>query len=109
MYKRQPYTYQWYSSPDDVNYFLIAGATNATYQPGALTVTTYFDQVQTSSGGCGSLVTTNSVKITVYPNFVVGSIAANQSICYNTVPALLTGTAPTGGLASLHLSMAEFT
>ena len=32
-----------------------------------------------------------------YNPFIVGSISASQSICYNTAPAQLTGVAPTGG------------
>ncbi|TSA27959.1 MAG: hypothetical protein D4R67_05050, partial [Bacteroidetes bacterium] len=91
-----PYTYQWQNSTDNVTFTNISGATSLTYQPPALTVTTYYRLNQTSASGCGT-VTTNTVTITVYPNLVAGTIAANQSICYNTAPALLTGTAPTGG------------
>ncbi len=91
-----PYTYQWQSSADNVTFTNITGATNLNYQPGALTQTTYYRLNQTSASGCGTL-TTNTVTITVYPQFVVGSIAASQAICYNTTPAQLTGTAPTGG------------
>ena len=91
-----PYTYQWQSSTDNITFADITGATNLNYQPGALTVTTYYRLNQTSASGCGTL-TTNTVTITVYPNFVVGSISADQSICYNTTPAQLTGIAPTDG------------
>ena len=91
-----PYTYQWQSSPNGTTWTDISGATGINYQPGALTATTYYRQQQTSASGCGT-VTTNTVTITVYPNLVAGTIASNQSICYNTTPALLTGTAPTGG------------
>jgi hypothetical protein len=91
-----PYTYQWQSSPDNITFTDISGATGINYQPGALTATTYYRQKQSSASGCGTL-TTNTVTITVYPNFVPGTIAASQSICYNTVPALLTGTVPSGG------------
>ena len=34
--------------------------------------------------------------IDVYVTMHVGSISGTQTICYNTIPALLTGTAPTG-------------
>ncbi|MCX6271870.1 MAG: HYR domain-containing protein [Bacteroidetes bacterium] len=40
---------------------------------------------------------TCSQTVTVYPDFVVGSISENQSICYNTAPAQLSSVAPTGG------------
>jgi len=49
-----------------------------------------------AANGCDSTVITT---LTIYPSFEVGSISDNQSICYNTTPTLLTGTAPTGGEA----------
>jgi hypothetical protein len=67
------------------------------YQPGALTATTYYKLIQTSSGGCGSL-NTNVVTITVNPQFTAGSVSSTQNICYNTAPSPLTGIAPTGGV-----------
>ncbi len=90
------YSYQWQSSGNGTVYSDIPGATNLTYQPGMLTATTNYRQVQNSSGGCGS-VNTNAVTITVTPPFVPGSAASDQTICYNTAPALLTGTPPSGG------------
>ena len=93
-----PYTYQWQVSPNNSSFTNISGATGLTYQPGALTATRYYRLVQTSAGNCGS-VNTNVVIINVYPGFLVGSIAANQTINYNTVPATLTGSAPTGGVS----------
>ncbi|MCX6276531.1 MAG: hypothetical protein NT004_00360, partial [Bacteroidetes bacterium] len=91
-----PYGYQWQNSINNVDFTDISDATGINYQPGTLNQTTYYRQKQTSASGCGML-TTNVVTITVYPNFTVGSAAASQSICYNTTPAQLTGTAPTGG------------
>jgi hypothetical protein len=91
-----PYSYQWQSSTNNVTFGNISLATTTTYQPGALTTTTYYRQVQTSGGVCGSGIT-NIVTITVNGNFAVGSISANQTICANTIPALLTGVPPTGG------------
>ncbi len=91
-----PYTYQWISSTDGMSYSDVSGATSLNYQAGALSDTTYYRLEQTSASGCG-IDTTSSVKITVYPLFVVGSISSNQNICYNTAPAKLIGVAPTGG------------
>jgi hypothetical protein len=51
---------------------------------------------QTSGAGCGTLPT-SAVTITVYPQLVAGTASADQTICYNTAPSQLTGTAPTGG------------
>src|SRR6185437_3946288 len=91
------YTYQWASSPDNVTWSNISGATNNNYSPGVLTTTTYY-QLQITDVTCGGPVTTASVKITVDPIFVVGTVSANQTICYNTTPAKLNNvTLPTGG------------
>lgn len=35
--------------------------------------------------------------ITVYPQFIAGTINGNQNICYNTTPSMITGIPPTGG------------
>jgi len=90
------YTYQWQSSTDNVNYTNISGATGSSYQPGVLTQTTYFHKLVIDAT-CGTKWT-NYVLITVNPDVLAGSITANQTICYNTAPALLnTSVAPTGG------------
>ncbi len=91
-----PYSYQWEISADGSNFTEISGATGLTYQPSVLTETTYYRMKQTSSGGCG-FVYTNILTVVVYPSISAGSIAADQSVCYNTAPAPLTGTPPTGG------------
>ncbi|MBI9035223.1 MAG: T9SS type A sorting domain-containing protein [Bacteroidales bacterium] len=93
-----PYTYQWQSSTDGSTFADIVGATSLNYTPGLLTTTTYFQLIQSSSSGCGD-EPTNMITITVYDEFVLGSISDDQSICYNTIPAELTGVAPTGGSA----------
>ncbi len=90
------YTYQWQSSPDNVTWTNISGATGSSYSPGVLTSSIYFRR-NVTSGTCGS-VDGIPVLITVYADLAPGSIGSNQTICYNTVPATLTETAaPTGG------------
>jgi hypothetical protein len=61
-----PYSFQWQVSTDNVTFSEITGATSLTYQPGALTTTTYYKMRQSSAGGCGELFT-NVVTITVAP------------------------------------------
>ncbi len=61
-----PYTYQWQTSVDGLTFVNIFGETGLTYAPGALTLTTWYRQIQSSSGNCGSLPT-NVVVITVNP------------------------------------------
>ncbi|MFC2101939.1 S8 family serine peptidase [Bacteroidota bacterium] len=77
-----PYTYQWQSSPDNINFTNIGGATGLDYQPGTLTSTTYFRLMQTSAGSCGS-VYTNFVTITTLPLPVPG-ITGIETVCAGT-------------------------
>ena len=90
-------TYQWQSSLNNVSFANINGATALNYQPGSLTATTYYRQLQNASGTCGGPLSTNVVTITINPNLVVGSIGSNQAICSGTVPAQLNGVAPSNG------------
>ena len=91
------YTYQWQSSTAFAGTFAgIGGALSSTYSPPVITATRYYQRLETS-GACGT-VTSNVVTITVNPNLVAGTVAASQTICYNTVPAAFTSsTLPTGG------------
>ena len=90
------YSYIWESSLNNTDWSIITGATGATYQPGALTVTTYYRRKVTDPN-CGSGYN-NTVTITVKPVFSVGSIGSAQTICLNTTPALITSTSPSGGM-----------
>lgn len=89
------YTYVWESSLNNTDWSIITGATEATYQPGALTATKYYRRKVTDAS-CGNGYN-NTVTITVKPVFSVGSIGSAQTICINTTPALLTSTSPSGG------------
>jgi len=88
------YVYQWQESSDGILWADIAGANASTYQPGALMYTMYYQLIVNDTYDCGP-ITTNSVMIFVYDEFLA-SIAADQTICYNTIPAELTSTV-TGG------------
>jgi hypothetical protein len=92
------YTYQWYSSTNGSTYTPISGATGLTYQPGALTTTTHFEQVVSCNG---ITATSNIATVTVYPQLAGGSISpATQSINYNTTPSTLTLSGYSGGNSS---------
>jgi len=41
------------------------------------------------------------IVITVLPGLIPGTVNADQTICYNTVPAMLTATAPTGATGTI--------
>ncbi|MEI6747973.1 MAG: PKD domain-containing protein [Bacteroidota bacterium] len=90
------YTYQWQVSTDSILFNNIPGANTLSYSPGALSQTNYYRLIQRSGNGCGA-VFTNVIRISVNPSFVVGLASANQIICYNTIPAMLKATPPTGG------------
>ncbi|HMH20166.1 MAG TPA: DUF6443 domain-containing protein [Puia sp.] len=93
------YTYLWYSSTDNITFYPIATATGQNYQPGALTVNTWFKRLTTCN--TQNSYTTNTAQVTVYPLTVAGTISpSSQSINYNTVPGTLTASAPSGGNGS---------
>jgi hypothetical protein len=90
------YTYIWENSLNNTDWSIITGATGVSYQPPALTVTTYYRRKVTDAT-CGNGYN-NTVTITVKPVFLVGSIGPAQTICINTAPTLLTSTSPSGGM-----------
>jgi PKD repeat protein len=89
-------TYQWQSSTTNVaaDFSDIASATSSTYQPGALSQTTYFRRIA-NSGTCSA--TSNIVTITVQGTLNNIDIGSNQTICNGSVPQKLTGEVPSGG------------
>ncbi|MCX6270712.1 MAG: HYR domain-containing protein [Bacteroidetes bacterium] len=94
--------YAWQSSTTsgETGFTDISGTNDASYDPpSGFTTTTWFRR-QAKAGGCEIPWTLSAGvwKVTVVNNFEVGSIAANQSICHNTIPALLTSAAPSGGI-----------
>jgi hypothetical protein len=90
-------TYKWEQSANGTsNWTEISGATSATYAPAALTATVYYRRTVTSGGNCGS-ATATAVKITVYGELKAGTLVADKSVCYNTSPGELSGSAASGG------------
>lgn len=77
-----PYSYQWQFSTDNITFVNISGATNLNYQPGILTVNTWYKLLQTSSGGCGSGLT-NVILKSVNP-LPVPVITGLQAVCAQT-------------------------
>jgi len=82
----QPYVYQWQSSIDNNSFANISGGTDLFYQPGALTTTTWYRQVQYSAGKIDSAYT-NTIRIFVYGMSVDDLNVANFDVYPN----------PTGG------------
>lgn len=75
------YNYQWYSSIDNFSWSIISGATGQNYQPGALSVTTYYKR-ELDAAQCDA--TSNIITVTVNPKPVAGITANAAAICvYN--------------------------
>ncbi len=92
------YTYLWESSTVGENAGFIAASGNNSapdYYPGALSQTTWFRRV-VSAGPC-PVHQSNTIQITVTPPISNNRVSVPQSICEGTLPAPLTGSAPTGG------------
>ncbi|MBK7629126.1 MAG: T9SS type A sorting domain-containing protein [Bacteroidales bacterium] len=90
------FTYQWYYSVNNIDWqIVISGGDGKDYQPGVLSQKTYFKR-KVTDGSCGEKYS-NILTITVFDSILPGVVSEAQSICYNTVPALLSGTSPGGG------------
>ena len=80
-------TYQWQSSTDNVNFSDIAGATAPDFDPAALTQTTYFKRIATSTlSGTPCSDESNVITITIN-NVNGGSVGNDQTICNGDDPA----------------------
>ena len=88
------YTYQWYSREEGSGYGEIEGATDSSYQAGALTETTYYVRL-VRSGACVSQ--SDSLLVKVWASLSGNLIADNDTVCYNTSPELFDGNPPAGG------------
>ncbi|WP_187261792.1 Ig-like domain-containing protein [Pontibacter beigongshangensis] len=92
------YTYLWESSTvgESAGYGPATGTnTGVSYFPGTITQTTWYRRVVTA-GPCPPH-RSNIIKITVTPPISNNRVSLPQSICEGTLPAPLTGSAPTGG------------
>ncbi|MES2112736.1 MAG: DUF6443 domain-containing protein [Bacteroidota bacterium] len=92
--------YQWQSSPDGSTWADISGATSTTYASSANLTTGLYYRLLAIADDFSPFYTaiSNTSAVTVYPQLIAGTITpATQTINYNTAPALLNGTASTGG------------
>lgn len=92
------YSYRWQISSDNVSYNDIPNSNTEYYQPSSLFETKYFRRI-VFDASCG-LKYSNVVTITVLNSLNGGSILDNQTICYDTKPAKLTGTPASGGVGT---------
>ncbi|WP_316841718.1 gliding motility-associated C-terminal domain-containing protein [Pedobacter gandavensis] len=90
-------SYQWQSSTDNVTYVNIATANGVNYDPGNITVSTWYRRLA-SSGACSVANISNAIKFTVNPVLTAGTIGANQAFCESAMPATFNEVTPaTGG------------
>ncbi len=94
------YIYLWEQSTDNNNWSDAVGVVAPrTFQPPALTQTTYYRRVVTSAG---IFDTSRTIKIFVYPAITNNLINGTDTICYNSNAKLVTGKQPAGGKTSTY-------
>jgi gliding motility-associated-like protein len=77
------YTYQWESSPDNLTWTTVAGATAATYAPGPLVATIYYRR-RINSGSCAEQIS-NAVKLELQPQLLTAvTLATPATQCAGT-------------------------
>ncbi|MBB5438855.1 putative repeat protein (TIGR01451 family)/gliding motility-associated-like protein [Pedobacter sp. AK017] len=98
--------YRWEQSADGgTSWTAIPGAASTTYAPAALTASTQFRRVySTTLNGVSCEAATNPVTITVQNITGAGTIGADQSICTGTIPAAFTSVTNGSGSAGATLS-----
>lgn len=91
------FQYEWQSSADNSSWSLIAGATTQDYQPGVLYSDTWYRRIVLATPCAND--TSAAVSITVSCGSPVGNnvISGDQTISGGDLPAILTGTSPSGG------------
>ena len=90
-------SYQWQVSSNNINFSTISGATNASYDPPAVTVDVYYRRVTTTTlNGVACTITSNVLEFINAGNATAGTIGTTnvvstntsvEVICRNTVPS----------------------
>jgi hypothetical protein len=96
-------TYQWQSNTTgcEAEFTNIEGATEATFDPGPLTVTTYYRRVATATlNGVPCIASSNCVAVTVN-DITAGEINNAQTICSGEDPAALTSVSAATGSGTI--------
>ncbi|WP_422361270.1 hypothetical protein [Reichenbachiella sp.] len=95
-------TYQWQHSTTNSSsgFANISGATGSTYNPPALSQTTWYRRKVTSSSGCGTKYS-NVIQVTIHQDLTAGSISNAQTLCYGGDPAPISSTSVAAGGTNL--------
>ena len=75
------FIYQWQESYDGVSYTDIQGAIGVDYQPVSITSARWYRVVATSQLGCGSIISSNFTKVSVYSDLSVFTTGISP-LCY---------------------------
>lgn len=89
------YTYVWQSSTDLSNWASVSGESASNLQPPVLFQNTYYRRI-VSAGVCQAHIGL-PLSIAVFPAIQQNTIASPQTICFGSIAAILTGSAPSGG------------
>lgn len=92
------FNYQWQSSPNNINFTDIAGATAKNIDPPGISSTTYYRRTVTS-GACTVPLISNTVTINIIPAIANNTITAPAiaGFCSAGDPTTITGSVPSGG------------
>ena len=91
------FNYKWQYSDNGSFWDSLMGIYNPKLSIGSLIASKYYRVLANSSFGCGSIVS-DSVLINVYPQLAAGTINGLQSICFNSIPSVLSFiNVPSGG------------
>ncbi len=92
-------SYQWQSSPDNVTFTNITGATSSTYTPSSASAgTTYYKVlISASDNGCGT-VPSSSAKVVVTPQLAITNTLSDFDECLGGTQSLTINV--TGGVGS---------
>ena len=100
---RAPYSYQWQRKPSSGTFWTNVGTNSASYNEAInQTESVQYRVVQTSSDGCGSLVS-GVYEIIVRPDVVAPSVSNDVIICHNTSTNLSRGNS-SGANVYLHMN-----
>lgn len=94
-------TYQWIYSKDSLTWNPVTDSTGKDIHPGALSATTYYRRVVTSTGACTNDTSKGVVKVFVDPTLTAGTITQPSAICSGSV-ITLNALPPTGGTPAAY-------
>ena len=83
------YTFNWQLSLNASLWDSIPLTDSLFFQPPILDNTHFYRVIVDSDFGCGTLIT-NTIMINVYEEFLGGSLNTDDTICFNTLPDLIT-------------------